>query len=85
MIIIPVISRFVEKWFNLETKARRALILRGAAHNPLVDPPLALALSNEVSRHLLNLCVSLFNYFCVTERFGCKKIITDNSSAFLIV
>lgn len=49
MIIMPIISRFIAKLFNLEIRAGRALIFGGATRNSLVVLPLALALPDEVS------------------------------------
>ena len=49
MIIMPIISRFIAKWFTLDIQSGRALIFSGATRNSLVVLPLALALPDEVS------------------------------------
>ncbi len=49
MIIVPIVSRFIAKWFKLDTGAGRALIFSGSTRNSLVVLPLALALPDEVS------------------------------------
>ncbi|MGX2959595.1 arsenic resistance protein [Peribacillus sp. JNUCC 23] len=49
MIIMPIISRFIAKWFNLDTGSGRALIFSGSTRNSLVVLPLALALSDDLS------------------------------------
>lgn len=47
MIIMPIISRFIAKWFNLDTGSGRALIFSGSTRNSLVVLPLALALPDD--------------------------------------
>ncbi|MEK4010198.1 arsenic resistance protein [Peribacillus sp. FSL M8-0224] len=49
MIIMPIISRFIAKWFKLDTGSGRALIFSGSTRNSLVVLPLALALPDELS------------------------------------
>ncbi|NME06505.1 bile acid:sodium symporter [Psychrobacillus sp. BL-248-WT-3] len=49
MIIVPVISRFIAKWFKLDIGSGRALIFSGSTRNSLVVLPLALALPDELS------------------------------------
>ncbi|MFC5591626.1 arsenic resistance protein [Sporosarcina soli] len=49
MIIMPIISRFIAKRFNLDIQSGRALIFSGATRNSLVVLPLALALPDGVS------------------------------------
>lgn len=49
MVIVPVVSRFIAKWFKLDTGSSRALIFSGSTRNSLVVLPLALALPDEVS------------------------------------
>ena len=49
MIIMPIVSRFIAKWFNLDIGSGRALIFSGSTRNSLVVLPLALALPNDVS------------------------------------
>lgn len=49
MIIVPVISRFIAKWFKLDIGSSRALIFSGSTRNSLVVLPLALALPDELS------------------------------------
>lgn len=49
MLIMPVISRFIAKWFALDTGASRALVFSGSTRNSLVVLPLALALPDEIS------------------------------------
>ena len=49
MIIVPVVSRFIAKWFKLDTGSGRALIFSGSTRNSLVVLPLALALPDELS------------------------------------
>lgn len=49
MIIVPVVSRFIAKWFKLDTGSGRVLIFSGSTRNSLVVLPLALALPNELS------------------------------------
>lgn len=49
MIIMPIISRFIAKWFNLDIGSGRALIFSGATRNSLVVLPLALALPDNLS------------------------------------
>lgn len=49
MIIMPIISRFIAKWFNLDTGSGRALIFSGSTRNSLVVLPLALALPDDLS------------------------------------
>ncbi|WP_191567615.1 arsenic resistance protein [Metabacillus idriensis] len=49
MIIVPIISRFIAKWFNLDTGSGRALIFSGSTRNSLVVLPLALALPDDLS------------------------------------
>lgn len=49
MIIVPVVSRFIAKWFKLDTGSSRALIFSGSTRNSLVVLPLALALPDELS------------------------------------
>lgn len=49
MIIMPIISRFFAKRFNLDIQSGRALIFSGATRNSLVVLPLALALPDGVS------------------------------------
>ncbi|PMC34490.1 arsenic resistance protein [Bacillus sp. UMB0899] len=49
MIIMPIISRFIAKWFKLDIGSGRALIFSGATRNSLVVLPLALALPDHFS------------------------------------
>lgn len=49
MVIVPVVSRFIAKWFKLDTGSGRALIFSGSTRNSLVVLPLALALPGGVS------------------------------------
>lgn len=49
MIIMPIISRFIARSFDLDIQSGRALIFSGATRNSLVVLPLALALPDEVS------------------------------------
>ncbi|MEH7342911.1 bile acid:sodium symporter [Bacillus sp. JJ1532] len=49
MIIMPIISRFIAKWFKLDIGSGRALIFSGATRNSLVVLPLALALPDNLS------------------------------------
>lgn len=49
MIIMPVVSRFIAKWFKLDTGSGRAIIFSGSTRNSLVVLPLALALPDELS------------------------------------
>lgn len=49
MIIMPIISRFIVKWFNLDIGSGRALIFSGSTRNSLVVLPLALALPGDLS------------------------------------
>ncbi|MFJ5771730.1 arsenic resistance protein [Psychrobacillus sp. NPDC093180] len=49
MIIVPVVSRFIAKWFKLDVESGRALIFSGSTRNSLVVLPLALALPDELS------------------------------------
>lgn len=49
LIIMPILSRSIAKWFNLDTGAGRALIFSGSTRNSLVVLPLALALPDELS------------------------------------
>lgn len=49
MIIVPVVSLFIAKWFKLDTGSSRALIFSGSTRNSLVVLPLALALPDELS------------------------------------
>lgn len=49
MIIVPIISRFIANWFNLDTGSGRALIFSGSTRNSLVVLPLALALPDDLS------------------------------------
>lgn len=49
MIVVPVVSRFIAKWFRLDIGSGRALIFSGSTRNSLVVLPLALALPDELS------------------------------------
>ncbi|SDN24434.1 Arsenite efflux pump ArsB, ACR3 family [Fictibacillus solisalsi] len=49
MIMMPFISRFMAKWFNLDLGSGRALIFSGSTRNSLVVLPLALALPGQLS------------------------------------
>ncbi|MCG7345471.1 arsenic resistance protein [Sporosarcina sp. ACRSL] len=49
MIIMPIISRFIAKWFALDVGASRALVFSGSTRNSLVVLPLAIALPDEIS------------------------------------
>ncbi|PIC56963.1 arsenic resistance protein [Sporosarcina sp. P12(2017)] len=49
MIIMPIISRFFARLFNLDIKTGRSLIFGGAIRNSLVVLPLALALPDGVN------------------------------------
>lgn len=49
MIIMPLISRFIAKWFALDTGASRSLVFSGSTRNSLVVLPLALALPDTIS------------------------------------
>lgn len=46
MVIMPIIARYIAKWFKLEIASGRALIFAGTTRNSLVVLPLALALPN---------------------------------------
>ena len=48
MIIMPVLSKGIAKWFKLDVALGRALIFSGSTRNSLVVLPLALALPNDV-------------------------------------
>lgn len=48
MIIMPVLSKGIAKWFKLDVASGRALIFSGSTRNSLVVLPLALALPNDV-------------------------------------
>lgn len=47
MIIMPIISRYIAKWFNLDIGSGRALIFSGSTRNSLVVLPLALSLPDD--------------------------------------
>ena len=49
MIIMPIISRIIAQWFNLDIQSGRALIFSGSTRNSLVVLPLALALPEDMS------------------------------------
>jgi arsenite transporter len=49
MIIMPIITRFIAKWFKLDIGSGRALIFSGATRNSLVVLPLALAFPDNLS------------------------------------
>lgn len=49
MIIIPIISRLIARWFKLDIGSGRTLIFSGATRNSLVVLPLALALPDDLS------------------------------------
>jgi ACR3 family arsenite transporter len=49
MIIMPIITRFIAKWFKLDIGSGRALIFSGATRNSLVVLPLALAFLDNLS------------------------------------
>lgn len=49
MVIMPVVSRVVAKWFKLDVHSGRSLIFSGATRNSLVVLPLALALPDHLS------------------------------------
>lgn len=49
MIIMPIISKAVARWLNLDVQTGRALIFSGSTRNSLVVLPLALALPSEIS------------------------------------
>ncbi|WP_394542622.1 arsenic resistance protein [Priestia aryabhattai] len=49
MIIMPILSRLIVKWFNLDIGSGRALIFSGGTRNSLVVLPLALALPDNWS------------------------------------
>ncbi|WP_342512437.1 bile acid:sodium symporter [Sporosarcina sp. FSL K6-1522] len=49
MMIMPMISRFIAKWFKLDIGSGRALIFSGSIRNSLVVLPLALSLSDDIS------------------------------------
>ncbi len=49
MIIVPIISLYIAKWFNLDIGSGRALIFSGSTRNSLVVLPLALALPDDIS------------------------------------
>ncbi|AND42889.1 MAG: arsenic resistance protein [Bacillota bacterium] len=49
MIIMPIISRIIAKWFKLDIGSGRALIFSGTTRNSLVVLPLALALPDNLS------------------------------------
>lgn len=49
MVIMPIISRVIAKWFKLDVGSGRALIFSGATRNSLVVLPLALALPDHLS------------------------------------
>ncbi|SDP62867.1 hypothetical protein [Halobacillus aidingensis] len=44
MVIMPIIAKYVARWFKLGVKSGRALIFSGTTRNSLVVLPLALAL-----------------------------------------
>ena len=48
MIIMPILSKGIAKWFKLDVESGRALIFSGSTRNSLVVLPLALALPGEV-------------------------------------
>ncbi len=58
MIIMPIISRFIAKWFNLDIGSGRALIFSGATRNSLVVLPLALALPDNLSTLVTTIIVT---------------------------
>lgn len=49
MMIMPMISRFIAKWFKLDIGSGRALIFSGSIRNSLVVLPLALSLPDDIS------------------------------------
>jgi len=49
MIIMPIISIYIAKWFKLDVGSGRALIFSGSTRNSLVVLPLALALPDNLS------------------------------------
>lgn len=49
IIIVPIISRSIANWFNLDISSGRALIFSGLTRNSLVVLPLALALPEHLS------------------------------------
>ncbi|RWZ54637.1 arsenic resistance protein [Halobacillus fulvus] len=44
MVTMPIVSKYVAKWFRLDTGAGRALVFSGSTRNSLVVLPLALSL-----------------------------------------
>ncbi|QUW20951.1 bile acid:sodium symporter [Sporosarcina sp. Marseille-Q4063] len=58
MIIMPIISRFFARLFNLDIKTGRSLIFGGAIRNSLVVLPLALALPDGVNTLVAAIIVS---------------------------
>ncbi len=58
MIIMPIISRFVAKWFNLDVGSGRALIFSGSTRNSLVVLPLALGLPDQLSTFVAAIIVT---------------------------
>jgi len=47
LLIMPIITRFIVKWFRLDVKSGRAVIFSAGTRNSLVVLPLALALPNN--------------------------------------
>lgn len=58
MVIMPIISRFISKWFKLDIGSGRALIFSSATRNSLVVLPLALALPNNLSTLVATIIVT---------------------------
>jgi len=49
MLIMPLVTRFIVKWFRLDVKSGRAVIFSAGTRNSLVVLPLALALPDDWS------------------------------------
>lgn len=58
MVIMPIISKFISKWFKLDIGSGRALIFSSATRNSLVVLPLALALPNNLSTLVATIIVT---------------------------
>jgi arsenite transporter len=58
MIIMPIISRYIAKWFKLDIGSGRALIFSGSTRNSLVVLPLALALPDNLSTSVAAIIVT---------------------------
>ncbi|WP_018708810.1 arsenic resistance protein [Siminovitchia fordii] len=58
MVIMPIISKFISKWFKLDIGSGRALIFSSATRNSLVVLPLAFALPNNLSTLVATIIVT---------------------------